>query len=460
MSRQILFTSVLVLFLLSCGLSSSAINNPPTEFPTPSPHSHTNHLETPAITDLPQPANPTRLLQPDELIYQGAFLLPPGDAWDYSGYAMTYFPGGDPDGSEDGFPGSLFVLGHDHQQMVAEITIPIPVITTDAAALNTAITLQPFADITGGMFGEMEIPRAGLAYLPPIGAQSSGKLYFTWGQHFQFEATPSHGWAELDLSNPDPAGPWFVGEYTNYVLNDYLFEIPEDWAATYVSGLRLATGRFRDGRWGGLGPALFAIAPWLEGNPPTAYTRLNQVVPLLLYGENVPGSPEIDVSQGFQMVGYAEPDEWSGGAWLTHDEKSALVFVGTKAMGRTWYGFSNGVEYPTGSDPNEVYPEVPPWPHDERGWWSEDIQAQIIFFNPDDLAAVAQGHMASWEPQPYAVLELTDFLFSPGFDFENHKHHLMGDVAFDRDNGLLYLIERRALPKGESVVHVFKIGAR
>jgi len=386
--------------------------------------------------------------------------LPPSDDnsnWAYSGYAMTYFPGGDPEGAIDGFPGSLFAVGHDHQQMVSEISIPFPVVSANPASLNTAETLQPFANITDGMFGELEIPRAGLSYLPPMGAQIRGKLYFTWGQHFQFEETPSHGWAELDLTNPAPSGPWLIGDYPNYVLNDYLFEIPANWASTYAPGFRLATGRFRDGVWSGLGPALFAIAPWEEGNPPATGTRLNRVLPLLLYGENIPGNPEIDISKGYQMVGFAEPDEWSGGAWLTTGAKSAVVMVGTKAIGNTWYGFSNGVEYPTSGDPNEEIPEVPAWPHDDRGWWSEQIRAQLIFFNPDDLAAVVHGQMETWEPQPYAMLDITDFLINPGFDYENYKRALVGALAFDRSNGLIYIMERQALFEGESVVHVFKI---
>jgi hypothetical protein len=405
---------------------------------------------------------PTSLISPDELVYLGAFRLPETpdeDGWGYSGYAMTYYPLGDPQGQEDGFPGSLFVLGHDHTQYIGEIDIPAPVISEvkDPSELPTASILQPLNDITAGMFEELEIPRAGLAYLPPQGSQMSGKLYFCWGQHFQFEQEPSHGWSELDLSEPNPAGPWYVGQFTNYVTNDYLFEIPQAWAGVYTPGLRLATGRFRDGSWGGLGPALLAIGPWNEGNPPTPNSTLQQVTTLLLYGEPIPGSPEIDVSSGYQMTNYSEPDEWSGGAWLTVGDKSALIFVGTKAVGRSWYGFSNGVEYPISGDADEEYPEVPPWPHDDRGWWSEEISAQMLFYDPSELAMVAQGEMETWEPQPYATLTLDDYLFDPGFDYERGKRYLLGAATFDRIDGLIYIIERLADEGDRSLVHIFKI---
>ena len=52
----------------------------------------------------------------------------------YGGEAMTFNPSGNTDGPNDGFPGSLFVLGHNRipygeltdGNRVAEITIPVP----------------------------------------------------------------------------------------------------------------------------------------------------------------------------------------------------------------------------------------------------------------------------------------------------------------------------------------------
>jgi hypothetical protein len=173
-----------------------------------------------------------RLIRPNDLVCQGVFRLPEesnGSNWEYSGYAMAYYPEGDPDGPADGYPGSIFAVGHDYQQYVSEISIPIPIISPakDVSELNTATTLQGFQDITGGMFGYLEIPRAGLEYLPAQGSQTTGKLHFCWGQHFQFEQAPSHGWCESDLSDPQTAGAWHFDNYTNYITNDYLFEIPE-----------------------------------------------------------------------------------------------------------------------------------------------------------------------------------------------------------------------------------------
>jgi hypothetical protein len=156
------------------------------------------------------------------------------------------------------------------------------------------------------------------------------------------------------------------------------------------------------------------------------------------------------------MQTYKAADEWSGGAWLTIDARGAVIFVGTKATGTNWYGFSNGVRYPTSGDPDDPIPEIPPWPYDDRGWWSEGVSAQIIFFDPEELAAVARGELATWEPQPYASMAIDDVLFDPGMQVERYKRYLLGAAAFDRERGLLYIMERNA-DEERSLIHVFEI---
>ena len=54
-------------------------------------------------------------------------------------------------------------------------------------------------------------------------------------------------------------------------------------------------------------------------------------------------------------------------------------------------------------------------------------------------------------PPPY------DTLFDPGFDYERAKRFLVGAVDFDRENGLLYIVERRADENDNSVIHVFRV---
>ena len=116
---------------------------------------------TPTVEPTAEPTPPaTDLLQPGDLAYRGAFRLPAdpaGMGWEWAnwGSALTYYPDGDPAGPADGYPGSLFGTGHDWNQYVSEVSIPVPVVSPgkDVNDLNTATTLQPFADIRGGLFG-------------------------------------------------------------------------------------------------------------------------------------------------------------------------------------------------------------------------------------------------------------------------------------------------------------------
>ncbi|MCF8084823.1 MAG: hypothetical protein K9M96_17225, partial [Deltaproteobacteria bacterium] len=95
----------------------------------------------------------SRLVSARDLIYQGAFAFPAGDAWAYSGHALAYYPGGDPSGASDGYPGSLYAAGsknNDTGDQVGEISIPAPVISDNFDALPRANVLQSLTDITGG----------------------------------------------------------------------------------------------------------------------------------------------------------------------------------------------------------------------------------------------------------------------------------------------------------------------
>jgi len=404
--------------------------------------------------------DPVQRIQPGDLHYLGAFRLPGesgGSNWEYSGHGLTYFPDGDKDGSDDGFPGSLFGAGHDHQLFISEISIPSPVKSSNLDVLNTAVTLQEFSDISDGMFipEEMAIPRIGIEFLPQQGQQTTPKIHFVWGQHIQdFELT--HGWAEITLSNPAPAGPWAFDGYTNYVTADYIFEIPKEWADTYAQGMRLATGRAREGLWSGRGPGLFAYAPWESGNPPPAGETLTSINLFLLLLIQESGIPDIVSDESMAVNDYLDSDHWLGGAWLTAGDSSAVIFVGTKAVGNAWYGFANGVVWPMDCSESNSCPDVPEWPYEDRGFWAEDYEAQIIFYDTSDLAAVAIGQMETWEPQPYAVLSIQGILFDPELNPGDYKRDFISSAAFDRENGYLYIIERLG-DEYKSVVHVWQV---
>jgi hypothetical protein len=146
---------------------------------------------TPAVDN--SSTSSSTLIQPKELQYQGAFRLPEGqgsdeeaESWGYGGDAMTYYPNGDPDGSDDGYSGSIYGTGHNQYNYVSEISIPAPTNSSskNLSELTKAETIQEFQNIKDGLFELFtEMPRTGLAYLPKQGSQKSDKIYSTWGQH-------------------------------------------------------------------------------------------------------------------------------------------------------------------------------------------------------------------------------------------------------------------------------------
>ena len=94
------------------------------------------------------------VVDPQAFAYLGAFRLPGGDdpplTFAYGGNAMTFDPDGNPSSASDGFPGSLFVMGHNRIAygglpdggQVAEVSIPQPVISDNIEDLNTAFPMR------------------------------------------------------------------------------------------------------------------------------------------------------------------------------------------------------------------------------------------------------------------------------------------------------------------------------
>jgi hypothetical protein len=187
------------------------------------------------------------------------------------------------------------------------------------------------------------------------------------------------------------------------------------------------------------------------------------------------------------MTGYQHADEWEGGAWITtRSGKTALLFAGTKANGaKYWYGY----RHPAGADRPCVDAQVNDFVTcrtaagtscpstdfagccDEadgscisyRGWWSSRFDASFILYDPADLADVAAGRKASWQPQPYASLDIDERLYlnPPQWDVVlvgagDQRRYRIGDVAYDRASDLLYVLEQLA-DGSKPVVHVWRL---
>jgi hypothetical protein len=80
-----------------------------------------------------------------------------------------------------------------------------------------------------------------------------------------------------------------------------------------------------------------------------------------------------------------------------------------------------------------------------------------------DLIKVATGELESYQPQPYTFLDIDDHLFlNPmGIELEMlgtgvQRRYRLGDITYDRANGLLYVLELFA-DEAKPVIHVWQI---
>lgn len=395
-------------------------------------------------------AGNTQVLKPSDLEYLGAFRLPPGgteDAktWNYSGSAMTYFPKGDPNGPKDGFPGSIFGTGHEQHQYVSEFSIPKPVVskTKNVKELNRANTLQPFTDIRNSSFKEYEMPRVGIEYLPKHGKQKDDYLFYVWAQHLdEMAAYPTLGAHKLNLSDKKSWGPWEITEKRNYLTSDYLFTIPEKWANENTGGMRLAMGRFRDGGQASQGPTIIVCDPCLDGKFPPKNSSVK--CQTLLQYSNI--FDDFTAEKG--LKGYAHADAWNGAIWADSKGKQAIIFTGIKGEGKCWYGYKDGTVWPDN-------PPYPPEPEGGRGWWAKKFTPMFLFYNPDDLAKVAKGRMKPHEPQPYAKLDISKYLYNIP---KNDIWMMLGGACIDNENGIIYMFEHNGdKENSETIVHAWKI---
>ncbi len=423
-------------------------------------------------------------VRPADFTYLGAFRLPleedEENSFAWGALAMTFRPGGDPSGAGDGFAGSLFLTGHPYQlpkgRQVAEISIPAPVKSKNAADLPKARILQPLRNVTGETFAHFnELPRVGLQYLDDPAA--GPKIHIAFGQHMGSDVKKgTHGAFDPDLARPAFSGPWHIAGHSTFSVNGYLFEIPKEWADKHVGGRVLATGRFREGGWSGMGPGLIAYKPWDESGASAGPGAALNAVSLIKYNTADEG-----VEPGKILRQYQHPDEWEGGAWLTTSTgKSAVLMAGTKSSGaRCWYGFVNpkGPQFPCvyGAQAEEEWScmmaDGRPCPKEDRkecsghngnrGWWSDRFEAQFILYDPGDLADVAAGRKKPYEPQPYAAVSLDNYLYlnSPEetmLGSGKQRRHRIGAVAYDRRGDLLYVMEPHA-DGAKPVVHVWRV---
>ena len=386
-----------------------------------------------------------QMVTPGNFEYVGAFRPPLSDAagkrFSYGGWGVTFRDGGDSNGDNDGHPGSLFIVGHRHHQLVAEISIPRPVISLDHNIddLPVANVIQQLGDVTGGirkhLSGESSEPFE-------IGGMQvvNDRLHWTLYKYYNVEGHNyySHGLSTLDVTHPSAKGLWHLGpvnsgdqRWHSYKHGGYICEVPEPFATQYLggrnllSGLQISTGR----QYSSQGPALFAYR--LPDKPPQHGAALN-ALPMLWYPMNS------------RVAGHHGADLWKGAAWLTVGDKQAIVFVGRKAHGPERYGQAL---------PTDCY--------DYKGYHGDSYEIQMLFYAPGDLVQATSRAVPNVQPW-YRWDSTTAGGGLNRFMFQKCGKEV-GGLAYDRARNLVYISEIDAGFTAENeweslpVIHVLRL---
>ncbi len=399
------------------------------------------------------------LFNPRGLEYKGAFTLP--ESFAYGGDALAYNPNGDGGqsggGSTDGYAGSLYIsdLNVPDQGFCAEVTIPAPLISVShniddlnqVSIIQSAFNIRP--DNVNAWGDYVDIWRSDFEYVP-----EENQLYSSWSIYYTVTDIKHSSISFCDpddLSGSTKYGAWYVGAQdelpNDKMLGDYLFQVPQSWADANTSGRALINGRYREGGLSGLGPTLYSIALMGIVTPPPPDAVL-PFTTLLQYG-SVAGSDDYNFPNSIDD--YNHSDLWRDADWISGGETNAVMIIGDKAHGDNWYGYQGEHMRHTWVICDLPYPEFPETDPNGKGWQAHDYIPMAIFYNPDDLAAVANGAISSFEPQPYAAKRFDEDIF-----WRNGKLMEIASAVFDNVNERLFVTEFNGLNDGRLLVHVFE----
>ncbi len=410
----------------------------------------TTQLETTATSSESRPVRQEaplhpQMVTPGNFEYLGA-IRPPHmqdqiSRFSYGGWAIAYREDGDPNGPDDGFPGSLYIGGHRHQEMVAEVTIPKPVVSESKNLDELPIfkMLQGFGDPSDGIREHMTNGSSEPFQFGGLHVVKD-KLHWTLYKYYNVEGHDylSHGLSSVNLANPQTKGLWHLGPFQtsdprwhSYKNAGYICEVPDGIAKKYlggrnmISGLQISTGLQKSSQ----GPALFAYR--IPDPPPPPGASID-AVPLLWY----PMASPVDRHH------YA--DRWTGAAWLTLGDKHTVVVVGRKAHGEVYYGMPR---------PGDCY--------EDKGYHGSSYEVQMLFYAPGDLLAAGRRPVAN--VKPWYRWDTT----TPGGSLNRFMYQdcgkEIGGMTYDRKRNLLYMMEMSAGLTSDNeyeplpIVHVLRV---
>lgn len=379
------------------------------------------------------------LIRSADLTYQGAFRVPEGtfggSSFAYGGTALTFNPEHE----------SLFIVGHDWHQQVAEISIPPIRTAARIDELAYARVLQPFADATEGklsLVGPNNVKVGGLLVY-------QSQLYLTAFLYYDGAGvqTLSHFVSGLDLKvQGDARGPFEVGKLRAGFVSGYFGLVPHQWREALggpVLNGNCCLGVISRTSYG---PALFTIDPLDVGaknpvpaNPLVYYTAMRPLLEPKTTGDGW-GNTSTLFNGTTEVRGVVFPD----------NTRSALFF-GRQGLGPFCYGpgtsdQSLGGQLADGGVDRFCYD-----PGDgNKGTHGYPYAYYVWAYDALDLAAVKSRKREPWTIRPYATWKLE-------IPFVNANARVNG-AAYDAQTGRIFVSQ--AYGDGERpLIHVFAVHA-
>ena len=374
------------------------------------------------------------LVRAQDLVYQGSFRLPLTESgpatFAYGGTALAF----------NAAHNSLFVVGHDWYQEVAEVSIPAILLGASTGATPTATLLQGLTDPTEGrrnMVNPADPNTKKIGGLLPY----AGNLYVSAYAYYDGSASQvlSHFVSGLDLDvQGDVRGPYRVGSLKAGYVSGYMALVPFAWQ-TALGGPAL-TGQccIAIVTRTSLGPALFSMDPLDIGtkNPAPA-------TPLVYYPDTHP------------LGAWNGTNAYYNGSTQIHgvvfpEGTSSVLFFGRHGIGPFCYGAGTTVQsldhQPVPNEAGVIYCFDPE--EGSKGTHSYPYKYYVWAYDARDLASVKSGQRQPWDIRPYAIWTL-DLPASAS------STHLNG-AAYDPLTGRIFL-SQAAADGNKPLIHVYSV---
>ena len=363
----------------------------------------------------------------NSFIHLGSFAVPQGTIGSSSlGYVngqIAYRPES----------GTLFIVGHDQQQMVMEISIPA-LKTGTIANLNTATTRQTFSNIynrapsnVGEVGGNDTLKVGGLFVLDN---KLIGTEYIFYDA--EFEAVRSHYVMHgMNTTGSPVSGTYKVGTLNAGYYAGYMGDLPSLHSGTIGKQHFTAQSSLSIITRTSFGPALFGVNLRDLFSGPTGTV---DVVDLIYYTDPNPIQVEDTTNPIWNTTSYIRGCLFPSGS-------DTVLFFGSHGTGFYWYGSNGDISGVTDPARSSQGPHAYPY------------RNQIWAYPVSGIMKVLSGITNPWEA-PYSYWEFT----TPYGANDSAKDGLT--VAYDTTGNRLFIMEPDVDSDGFDpypIIHVYSI---